>query len=106
VRISSRTAASSMRSRRSRDTLDLPSFAIATDCSSSLTSADAACKATPRLVKRTILARVSVESGYLLDIAASFQFPNQLTNSLFGDSGSLRQGAGTGAGRIEQRHEA
>jgi hypothetical protein len=63
VRISSRPAASSMRSRRNRDTLDSPSFAIATDCISSLTSADAACKATPRLVRRTILARVSVESG-------------------------------------------
>jgi hypothetical protein len=63
VRISSRAAASSRRSRRNRDTLDLPSFASATDYSSSLTSADAACKATPRFVRRTILARVSVESG-------------------------------------------
>jgi GBP family porin len=63
VRISSRAAASSTRSRRNRDTLDLPSFAIAMDCSSCFTSAHAACKATPRSVRRTILARVSVESG-------------------------------------------
>jgi hypothetical protein len=60
---------------------------------------------TPRFVRRTILARVDCV-GYLLDIAAFFQFPYQLTNRLFGDSGSLRQGAGTGAGRIQQRHEA
>ena len=61
VRISSRAAASSRRSRRNRDTLDLPSFSRAMDCSSSLTSADAACNATPRFVRRTIFARVSVE---------------------------------------------
>lgn len=56
-------AASSTRSRRNRDTLDLPSVAKAAAGSSCLTSAHAARKATLRFVNRTILARVSVKSG-------------------------------------------
>jgi hypothetical protein len=44
--------------------------------------------------------------GYLLDVVPCFQFPNQLTDRLLGDSGLLRQGGGTGASCIHQEQEA